>query len=327
VGQVPFNADTPFSVIHDHIYTPLPLPHKVNPNVPEAVERVLLKALAKEREDRYEDVSILVHAFKDAWEEAGIPMQGTFIRLSQALKPAIEKTPPSEASTKLAAPAQAPATTVEPQDAPASSMTKVVATEAASSPKKKRSASAWLWVSAGLVILLCLGFIGYARNNRLFAKFLARSGNPPATQVAQPPQPQESAPEKNPLVKDVSASAFRMDGPPSAATDGNVETVWNSGKDPVQWIMIDYGIPGVVTEIRLLVSQSPGGDTIHQIWGGTNSKNLTLLREFKGITHDGDWLVYKPSGPVENIRFIRVVTTRSNSWVAWREIEVIIAQP
>jgi len=36
VGRVPFNADTPFSIIHDHIYTPLPLPRKVNPKVPEA---------------------------------------------------------------------------------------------------------------------------------------------------------------------------------------------------------------------------------------------------------------------------------------------------
>src|SRR5512145_3236936 len=78
VGQVPFNADTPFSVIHDHIYTPLPLPHKVNPNVPESVERVLLKALAKERDARYETVAQMVTAFKDAWAQAGVPMQGTF---------------------------------------------------------------------------------------------------------------------------------------------------------------------------------------------------------------------------------------------------------
>ena len=46
VGRVPYSADTPFSVIHDHIYTPLPMPRSLNPNVPEAVERVLLKALA-----------------------------------------------------------------------------------------------------------------------------------------------------------------------------------------------------------------------------------------------------------------------------------------
>ena len=42
-GQVPFNADTPFAVIHDHIYTPLPLPSKVNPSIPPELERVLLK--------------------------------------------------------------------------------------------------------------------------------------------------------------------------------------------------------------------------------------------------------------------------------------------
>jgi predicted Ser/Thr protein kinase len=64
VGRVPFNADTPYSIIHDHIFTPLPLPRKINPNVPEAVERVLLKALAKERPDRYADVAGLVEAFK-----------------------------------------------------------------------------------------------------------------------------------------------------------------------------------------------------------------------------------------------------------------------
>lgn len=33
VGKVPFSADTPFSIIHDHIYSPLPLPRAVNPAV------------------------------------------------------------------------------------------------------------------------------------------------------------------------------------------------------------------------------------------------------------------------------------------------------
>src|SRR5512134_486854 len=75
VGKVPFNADTPFSVIHDHIYTPLPLPHSVNPQVPEAVERVLLKALAKDRLDRYETVDEMVAAFKDAWNQGVVPTQ------------------------------------------------------------------------------------------------------------------------------------------------------------------------------------------------------------------------------------------------------------
>src|SRR5512139_452227 len=68
VGCVPFNADTPFSVIHDHIYTALPIPSKVNPNISPDVERVLLKALAKDRSDRYPDIASMVQAFKAAWE-------------------------------------------------------------------------------------------------------------------------------------------------------------------------------------------------------------------------------------------------------------------
>src|SRR5512143_1293752 len=44
VGRVPFNADTPYAIVHDHIYAPLPLPTAVNPEVPKAVEQVLLKA-------------------------------------------------------------------------------------------------------------------------------------------------------------------------------------------------------------------------------------------------------------------------------------------
>jgi len=66
VGRVPFTADTPFSIVHDHIFKPLPLPSSVNPHVPEAVERVLLKALAKERVDRHVDVDSLVTAFVES---------------------------------------------------------------------------------------------------------------------------------------------------------------------------------------------------------------------------------------------------------------------
>ncbi len=65
-GQVPFSADTPYSIIHDHIYTPLPLPRTINPAVEEAVERVLLKALAKNPDDRFQHINELSAAFLKA---------------------------------------------------------------------------------------------------------------------------------------------------------------------------------------------------------------------------------------------------------------------
>ena len=63
VGEVPFQADTPFSVIHDHIYTPLPMPREINPALTEQLQRTLLKALAKARKDRYADLEEMVSRF------------------------------------------------------------------------------------------------------------------------------------------------------------------------------------------------------------------------------------------------------------------------
>ena len=48
VGKVPFTGDSAYSIIHDHIYTPLPAPSQVNPELPENVEAVLYKALEKQ---------------------------------------------------------------------------------------------------------------------------------------------------------------------------------------------------------------------------------------------------------------------------------------
>ena len=129
VGQVPFSADTPFSIIHDHIYTPLPLPMKVNPKVPEPVQRVLLKSLAKDRLDRYESVEEMMAAFKNAWTEAGVPMQGTSITMRSAIltgEPTVLKTQVAES---------------------------VKETGTAIPSVKKRSP--WKWIGAGLIILFC----------------------------------------------------------------------------------------------------------------------------------------------------------------------------
>jgi serine/threonine protein kinase len=68
VGRVPFDADTPFTVIQDQIYAALPLPSVINPQVSFELESILLKALAKQRSDRYATVKDLVEAFREVWQ-------------------------------------------------------------------------------------------------------------------------------------------------------------------------------------------------------------------------------------------------------------------
>jgi len=67
-GQVPFEADTPLEISVKHLTAALPLPRAVNPDIPELVERVILKAMAKTPEDRYQRVSEMAEALKRAVE-------------------------------------------------------------------------------------------------------------------------------------------------------------------------------------------------------------------------------------------------------------------
>ncbi len=53
-GRKPYQADTPMAVLFKHVSEPLPRPRDFAPNLPEAAERVLLKALAKKPDDRYQ---------------------------------------------------------------------------------------------------------------------------------------------------------------------------------------------------------------------------------------------------------------------------------
>jgi len=65
-GRMPYQADTPLAVIFKHVRDPLPLPRLVNPDIPEAVERVILKALAKSPKGRYGSAGELATALERA---------------------------------------------------------------------------------------------------------------------------------------------------------------------------------------------------------------------------------------------------------------------
>ena len=119
------------------------------------------------------------------------------------------------------------------------------------------------------------------------------------------------------------ASRALPDQPPSGAVDGDTNHWWGAGDFAPQWIQIDLGKPTTVRLIRLVVTQSPPGDTVHQIWVGPAVGQLTLAHTFDGVTVDGQVLEFVPETPLENVRIIRISTRQSPSWVGWKEIEVL----
>lgn len=63
-GRKPYMADTPAAILIKQATEPLPSPRKFVSDLPEALELVLIKALAKEPENRYKDLKAFVGALE-----------------------------------------------------------------------------------------------------------------------------------------------------------------------------------------------------------------------------------------------------------------------
>lgn len=106
-GRVPFEADTPLAVILKQINDPLPLPSSVKPDISPAVERVLLKALAKDPADRFDSAGAFVAAWKQALGEAKGRAQPALAELAPTLSSTTLPTPAKPRRPGPSAPASA----------------------------------------------------------------------------------------------------------------------------------------------------------------------------------------------------------------------------
>lgn len=252
VGQVPFSADTPFSIIHDHIYSPLPMPRSLNKKVPESVERVLLKALAKERADRYEDVPAMTQAFKDAWESAGVPMKGTALTLPSVTAKKEKKA----GKTKIARDAK---------------------TAIGKEPKKKRSP--WPFIAAGVLLTICCIFVLFAtrenRNNQvtdqnqeLAPTQQAADSSPPVKPTLPDPAPQPpDVDEMPPEVQEAKRNAGANPDDPYAQLELAL-VYWDAGMQRRAYETLNHAANMAQGDINFLTE---AGNLFHerQAWIGS----------------------------------------------------------
>ena len=70
-GRKPFIADTPMAVLIKHATESLPRPSQFAANLPEAVEKLLIKAMAKKPDDRYQTMNKMAVAWQSALESKG----------------------------------------------------------------------------------------------------------------------------------------------------------------------------------------------------------------------------------------------------------------
>jgi len=120
----------------------------------------------------------------------------------------------------------------------------------------------------------------------------------------------------------ISASAYLPDQTPDFAYDSDSETNWGAGEYAPQWILIDLQSEYKINGVDLVVDQYPAGNTVHQLLGKREdfSAIFQLLHEFSGYTEFGQTLHYNAPPDLDSMRFIKVLTTVSPSWISWKEI-------
>jgi|GEM_PF-399691 len=191
-GRKPYTADTPMAVVFKHITDPLPRPTQFTPGLPEEIEKVLLKALAKQPEDRYPDMETLAPAMR--------ALLNTGAALTQVSQPT-----PSETTTR------SDLYQANLDDAPTRDETPLL------TPKPRPPAplprpiiprpwwqNRWLWAGTGLLTLVAI--FGIFSNPPL-----TNTANPPPTNTANPPPTNTATPATSQMPQDTPTTITQPD--------------------------------------------------------------------------------------------------------------------
>jgi hypothetical protein len=92
-GRLPFEGTSPMSTVLMHLQEPVPRPGRFNPNLSPAVERVILRVLAKKPEDRFPSVEAMNQAYQAALRGAPLPESEALLGRPAAAGEAVARKP------------------------------------------------------------------------------------------------------------------------------------------------------------------------------------------------------------------------------------------
>ncbi len=110
-GQIPYRAETPMAIVVKHIMEPLPLPRSINPNLPQDVEQVVLKALAKNKEARYASAGQMAKALHQVVTTTLNEADSTLPSDHSSPKPQLASSPTARPPSTISPPESPPTTT------------------------------------------------------------------------------------------------------------------------------------------------------------------------------------------------------------------------
>jgi tRNA A-37 threonylcarbamoyl transferase component Bud32 len=156
-GRAPFIADTPMAVLLKHVHDPLPRPKSVAPFLPDEVETVLVKAMSKRPEDRYQTMQEFATVLERLGRGAAEPVVTTGSQADAASASAARASATGTARVRSTAVVEADATSVGEVGASSGALPISGAMPAA----KRKPIPASLWLAGALAAVfacaLCAG--------------------------------------------------------------------------------------------------------------------------------------------------------------------------
>ena len=62
---------------------------------------------------------------------------------------------------------------------------------------------------------------------------------------------------------------------------------------------------------------------MHRILVRSVNGDFSEASRFEQYTHTGQWLVFTPEQPLQDVQIVRIETLSGPSWVGWLEIQVL----
>ncbi|NIS82263.1 MAG: protein kinase [Anaerolineales bacterium] len=100
-SRLPFDSDKPMGTVMAHIQEPVPRPRRFNQSIKPDLERVILKSMAKRREDRFPSIREMNEACQAALDGKRLPQFRLPPETSPQIRLALEAIPQSRTTTPL----------------------------------------------------------------------------------------------------------------------------------------------------------------------------------------------------------------------------------
>ena len=277
-GRKPYVADTPGAILLKQASEPMPPPSQFVGDLPVSVERFLIKVLAKNPEDRYEDVSAMAKA-----------MEGL-------LKTQIKPVPPQPIMANVPAPPERPVLAEPPRQGLPAQMPQ--------SASKTKLPAGWLPIAVIASCILGTGILGVIcllASNTLTYNAIATNTKSDEVQLIPPPDTATTGERLTVALYDGSAIETFSDKPDVIVYANNRAfpppagfTILDNCTETTCWRSSQFlALRGSGTFLE--VSGSFVAEVGVQFWGDTNDGLCRVLVDggevWRGDTHgtDGNW--------------------------------------